>query len=93
MRLSTLAAAALTALAAALAGCAAVPPASQAPAQAHHEQRAKNVIFFLGDGMGLNTLTAARIFHAGEEGELTIDEVLEQLDDWQARQRDAEPLD
>ncbi len=74
MRLSTLAGAAMLA---ALAGCAAVPPASQVPAQAHAEQRAKNVIFFLGDGMGLNTLTAARIFHAGEAGELTIDRLPE----------------
>ncbi|PJG59519.1 alkaline phosphatase [Aeromonas cavernicola] len=32
-----------------------------------------NVIFFLGDGMGLNTLTAARIYGVGEEGSLTID--------------------
>lgn len=79
MRLSSLAGAVL---AAALAGCAAVPPASvhpavQAQAQAQVEQRAKNVIFFLGDGLGLNTLTAARIFHAGEEGELTIDRLPE----------------
>ncbi|MFM4823964.1 alkaline phosphatase [Aeromonas bivalvium] len=35
--------------------------------------RAKNVIFFLGDGMGINTLTAARIYGVGEEGELTMD--------------------
>ncbi len=53
----------LTAVAA-LTGCASVPPA---PAPA------KNIIFFLGDGLGLNTLTAARIFAVGEEGELTID--------------------
>jgi len=33
----------------------------------------KNVIFFLGDGMGMTTLTAARIYGAGEDGELTID--------------------
>lgn len=77
MRLSSLAGAVL---AAALAGCAAVPPATvhpaaQAPAQV--EQRAQNVIFFLGDGLGLNTLTAARIFHAGEEGELSIDRLPE----------------
>jgi len=33
----------------------------------------KNVVFFLGDGMGITTLTAARIYGVGEDGELTID--------------------
>lgn len=33
----------------------------------------KNVIFFLGDGMGMTTLTAARIYSVGEDGDLTID--------------------
>ncbi|MFJ2989352.1 alkaline phosphatase [Collimonas sp. NPDC087041] len=33
----------------------------------------KNVIFFLGDGMGIATMTAARIYKVGEEGDLTID--------------------
>ena len=33
----------------------------------------KNVIFFLGDGMGITTLTAARIYSVGEDGDLTID--------------------
>nr|WP_315468994.1 alkaline phosphatase [uncultured Undibacterium sp.] len=33
----------------------------------------KNVIFFLGDGMGMTTLTAARIYAVGEDGEMTID--------------------
>ncbi|MBB5019113.1 alkaline phosphatase [Chitinivorax tropicus] len=37
------------------------------------EKTPKNVIFFLGDGMGINTLTASRIYAVGEEGELTID--------------------
>jgi alkaline phosphatase len=32
-----------------------------------------NVIFFLGDGMGMTTMTAARIYAVGEDGELTID--------------------
>jgi len=31
------------------------------------------VIFFLGDGMGIATMTAARIYAAGEDGELTMD--------------------
>jgi alkaline phosphatase len=75
MRLTTLAAAGVLA---ALAGCAAPPPApgpSQAPpiVQSQPTQPAKNVIFFLGDGMGINTLTAARIFAVGEDGELAID--------------------
>ncbi len=33
----------------------------------------KNIIFFLGDGMGITTLTAARIYGVGEDGSLTID--------------------
>ena len=33
----------------------------------------KNVVFFLGDGMGMTTLTAARIYKVGEDGNLTID--------------------
>ena len=33
----------------------------------------KNVVFFLGDGMGMNTMTAARIYKVGEDGELTMD--------------------
>ncbi|OHX15456.1 alkaline phosphatase [Chromobacterium sphagni] len=34
---------------------------------------AKNVIFFLGDGMGITTTTAARIYAVGEDGQLTMD--------------------
>jgi alkaline phosphatase len=33
----------------------------------------KNIVFFLGDGMGMTTMTAARIYQAGETGELTMD--------------------
>ncbi|MET0208553.1 MAG: alkaline phosphatase [Burkholderiaceae bacterium] len=82
MRSTTLASAALLA---ALAGCATTPPASNPSTAAAHgavvanavDHRAKNVIFFLGDGMGINTLTAARIFAAGEDGELAIDKLPE----------------
>lgn len=35
--------------------------------------KAKNVIFFLGDGMGMTTMTAARIYAVGEDGQLTMD--------------------
>jgi alkaline phosphatase len=74
MRLTTLAAGVLLACGAAtLAGCAGAPPAGQAPSQAAATDRARNIIFFLGDGMGINTLTAARIYAVGEAGELTID--------------------
>ena len=62
MRLTVVA----TALIAVLAGCASAPPQALS---AHP----KNIIFFLGDGMGNNTLTAARIYAVGEEGELTLD--------------------
>lgn len=36
-------------------------------------QAPKNVIFFLGDGMGPATVTAARIYKVGEAGSLTLD--------------------
>ena len=44
----------------------ALPKASQSGAP-------KNIIFFLGDGMGMTTMTAARIYAVGEEGDLTMD--------------------
>jgi alkaline phosphatase len=50
-----------------IAGCtsdAAAPLPAAAP---------KNVIFFLGDGMGMTTMTAARIYAVGEDGDLTMD--------------------
>ena len=62
MRLTVVA----TALLAVLAGCASVPPQA---VSAHP----KNIIFFLGDGMGNNILTAARIYAVGEDGDLTLD--------------------
>jgi alkaline phosphatase len=36
---------------------------------------AKNIIFFLGDGMGPATITAARIFKYGEDGSLNMDKL------------------
>lgn len=35
---------------------------------------AKNVIFFVGDGMGVSTVTATRVFSVGVDGQLTLDE-------------------
>lgn len=37
------------------------------------EDKPRNIIFFLGDGMGMTTMTAARIYAVGEDGELTMD--------------------
>lgn len=46
--------------------------AQAAPAPAAKPQ-AKNIIFFLGDGMGATTITAARIFKTGEDGLLNFE--------------------
>ncbi len=35
---------------------------------------AENVIFFVGDGMGISTVTATRIFSVGIDGQLVIDQ-------------------
>ncbi|WP_296226700.1 alkaline phosphatase [Ralstonia sp. UBA689] len=47
--------------------------AAGACAQAHAAGEAKNVIFFLGDGMGPTTVTATRIYKVGEGGRLTME--------------------
>lgn len=71
----------MTAIAVTLAGCtgpgtrpagpqadAPVPPAMPAESAA-----LKHIIFLVGDGMGINTLTAARNYAVGESGDLAID--------------------
>jgi alkaline phosphatase len=44
--------------------------------QAHDSfgRRAKNVILFVGDGMGVSTVTATRVYSVGVGGELVIDQ-------------------
>lgn len=37
-------------------------------------RKARNVIFFIGDGMGVSTVTAARIFSVGVDGQLVVDQ-------------------
>ncbi|WP_305823398.1 alkaline phosphatase [Massilia brevitalea] len=44
-----------------------------AQAQAPAKPTTKNIIFFLGDGMGPTTITAARIFKHGEDGLLNFE--------------------
>jgi alkaline phosphatase len=46
------------------------PPTPDAPPVA---ATPTNVLFFLGDGMGVATITAARIYSVGEDGDLTMD--------------------
>ncbi|MDM0004625.1 alkaline phosphatase [Variovorax sp. J22G73] len=48
-----------------------IPPTTTPPAT--QPQAQKNVLFFLGDGMGITTMTAARIYKVGEDGDLTMD--------------------
>ena len=43
------------------------------PGPANAAGEAKNILFFLGDGMGPSTITAARIYQYGEAGSLTMD--------------------
>ncbi|MEN3031465.1 alkaline phosphatase [Chromobacterium amazonense] len=77
MRIFSLSASIL--LAFGLAACNSDGSASRAVPQDNAETKppasasAKNVIFFLGDGMGITTTTAARIYAAGEDGQLTMD--------------------
>lgn len=36
-------------------------------------KKAKNIIFFIGDGMGVSHITGARIWHKGSEGRLNLE--------------------
>lgn len=45
-----------------------VPVARAAPAPVTEAARAKNVILFIGDGMGISTITAARIYAGQKQG-------------------------
>ena len=61
-------------VAAALAGCGSSD--SNAPFGVNtvaSAQTPKNILFFLGDGMGMTTMAAARIYKVGEDGDLTMD--------------------
>ena len=75
-----LAIAAIAAALGALAGCAGSgskqgpqAPAPLPPAMPAESAALKHIIFLVGDGMGINTLTAARNYAVGESGDLTID--------------------
>lgn len=53
--------------------CAILAALSAVPVPGHANNTAKNVVFFLGDGMGPVTTTAARIYKYKEEGSLAMD--------------------
>lgn len=55
-----------------LSGCA--PPETRLEAAA--ERQAKNIILFIGDGMGISTVTAARIFDGQSKGKAGEEHVL-----------------
>jgi len=44
------------------------------PGEGRRRQRAKNVIFFVGDGMGVSTVTATRVYSVGVAGNLVVDQ-------------------
>lgn len=61
-----------------LAGCNSSDSETSEPSPSTPDKaQARNVIFFLGDGMGLTTLTASRIYAVGEDGKLSIDQLPE----------------
>jgi len=39
-----------------------------------NRRKARNVIFFVGDGMGVSTISAARVFSVGVAGQLVVDQ-------------------
>lgn len=67
----------------------------------NHQHRAKNVIFFVGDGMGISTLTAARILEGqlngktGEENRLSFEKfpnvALSKTYSWDQQTSDSAP--
>ncbi len=71
MKLSFLPSALIAGLGLALTACGSDKTSSAPPTPTKH------VLFFLGDGMGITTLTAARIYSVGEDGELSIDQLPE----------------
>lgn len=53
-----------------MAGCQTIDKGANAKIDANASGKAKNVILFIGDGMGVSTVTAARIFDGQSRGEL-----------------------
>lgn len=60
-----------------LSGCNSDNDSTDTATPAPVQSSPRNVLFFLGDGMGLTTLTASRIYAVGEDGQLTLDSLPE----------------
>jgi alkaline phosphatase len=60
---------------AALAASIAAASVALMPGQRPFRRKARNVIFFIGDGMGVSTVTAARVFSVGLDGQLVVDQM------------------
>jgi len=61
-------------LAAAIAAADGRPAATAGDGGQEPRRRARNVIFFVGDGMGVSTVTAARVFSVGVGAQLVVDQ-------------------
>lgn len=66
---------ALTGATSALAATLLLAHADPAWAGPKPQRRAKNVILFIGDGMGISTIAATRIFSVGVDGNLVMDQL------------------
>jgi alkaline phosphatase len=66
-------------IALALIGAAAITavelPHDGAIPEAQSGRKARNVIFFVGDGMGVSTITATRVYSVGVDGQLVVDQL------------------
>ncbi len=60
-----------------LTGCQSLALIQSTSAAVQPLKQPQRVVFFLGDGMGITTLTAARIYAVGEDGQLPIDQLPE----------------
>lgn len=60
-----------------LTGCQSPALVQSSSASVQPLKQPHRVVFFLGDGMGITTLTAARIYAVGEDGQLPIDQLPE----------------
>jgi alkaline phosphatase len=60
--------------AAAMAGLVAAGTLAAEGGQTNSARKARNVIFFVGDGMGVSTVTATRVYSVGVDGQLVVDQ-------------------